>query len=70
MNEYTFRQALESAQEKYTLAQQNLKKSLDCPVTLHSAAQEANDAWLQLKKAEDAASNYSTLKKIGDLYGG
>jgi hypothetical protein len=61
--------AKDKAYEKYQLAKKNLEKSRNSPLTLHSAAQEVNDAWLSFKKAEAFASNFTTLKKIGDLYG-
>ncbi len=57
------------AQEKYLAAMRILEKSRNDPVALHSAAQEANDAWIEFKKVDVALSNYSTMKKLGDLYG-
>ncbi len=60
--------ALISAQEKYLTA----RKKLEAPELLTdigAAAQEANDAWLAFKRIENEAANYSTMKKLGDLYG-
>lgn len=61
-------EARKKAEEKYLQA----KKKLEIPQSpelFSLAAQEANDAWLEFKKADLDASNYLTLKKLGDLYG-
>ncbi len=57
------------AEQKYISAKKNLEKAMTNPVILQAAAQEAQDAWAEFKKADLDASNHLTLKKIGDLYG-
>ncbi len=62
-------EALEIAQKKYTEAKLNLNYLCDDPASLPMAAQAANDAWLEYKKAELEVANYSTMKKAKELYG-
>lgn len=60
---------LKKSKERLKTAQENLEKASASPDLLVLAAQEMNDAWLEFKKADVAAANYSTFKKLRDLYG-
>jgi hypothetical protein len=57
--------ARQEAEEKYQSAKKKLQTE-DCDPSI---AQSANDAWLEYKRLNNQLMNYSTLKKIGDLYG-
>lgn len=61
--------ALREAYKKYKEAKVKLESSADDPALFQAAAQQVNDAWLEFKKANVAASNYTMNKNLGDLYG-
>jgi hypothetical protein len=51
------------AHEKYMgLKEQVMKGQIEL-------AQEANDAWNKFKQIDIDVNNYSTLRKLGELYG-
>jgi hypothetical protein len=69
MNLDELQQAQREAYDYYILAKENLKNVADDEAFLAKAAQEANDAWLKLKKLEKEFNNLMVLKKGRELYG-
>lgn len=62
---------LERAKEKALQKYESAKKKLEEPSELLSfslAAQEANEAWLEVKKLETAYANCMVLLKLEHLY--
>lgn len=55
--------------ETYQAKKKRLQELQNDPAAFSLAAQEANEAWLEFKKADSAFANCSIMKKLGDLYG-
>lgn len=61
--------ALYRATTRYNTAKEKLKNMVGDDSALAIAAQEANEAYLELRTINTEFQNYSFSKKLGDLYG-